>query len=746
MRRIIFIFAAVLMALMTATSTRAANEAYAVYTQSSKTLTFKYGTKPTTGTVYSLNQGYTSPGWIVDRKPIEKVVFDSSFATAKPTSTNGWFSELSALTTITGFKYLDTSNVTYMNSMFFNCSSLTSLDLRTFNTQEVEDMSGMFSGCEALESLDVSSFNTENVVNMSYMFNWCSSLKSLNLTIFNTSKVTDMRFMFYHCESLETLMFNKAKFITDNVTNMSYMFSGCEMLRTLDLTGFNTAKVTDMSFMFNSCNNLTTLDVSSFNTSEVTTMEGMFANCSNLTALDVSSFNTANVTNMLSMFGYCNSLTRLSLTNFNTENAESIGWMFSGCLSLTSIDISSFDTRNVTEMSYMFADCNYLETIEVGDGWNTDKVTSSDSEGMFNSCFSLVGGMGTVYDSSHTDKTYARIDGGTAAPGYLSKKPEAYAVFSLEENNHTIYRTFTFYYDDKKNQRKEDGMEVFDFQPDEYGNPSWYDYQEKAHIENVEFKSSFAKYRPTTTKGWFYNFWNVSYILGIEYLNTSEVTDMSSMFDGCFKLTSLDLSLFDTRNVTDMYLMFSGCQQITSLDLSNFDTRNVEYMGYMFYDTGLTQLDLSNFDTGKVQLMNDMFDTSSQLKTVDLSSFNTSNVTDMSSMFNECSRLETIYVGNGWNTNKVNDSYDMFNNCYSLKGGMGTVYDSSHTDKTYARIDGNGGPGYFTAPVGGLVTNIEAADSPVEKPSAPLYNLQGQRVSQPVKGQIYIQGGKKVRF
>ena len=65
----------------------------------------------------------------------------------------------------------------------------------------------------------------------------------------------------------------------------------------------------------------------------------------------------------------------------------------------------------------------------------------------------------------------------------------------------------------------------------------------------------------------------------------------------------------------------------------------------------------------------------------------------------------------------------------------------------YAHIDGGEtNPGYFKGPASGIVTGIEAVINPVEESSAPLYNLQGQRVSQPVKGQIYIQGGKKVRF
>ena len=65
--------------------------------------------------------------------------------------------------------------------------------------------------------------------------------------------------------------------------------------------------------------------------------------------------------------------------------------------------------------------------------------------------------------------------------------------------------------------------------------------------------------------------------------NTSNVTDMSYMFEYCSGLTSLDVSSFNTNMVTDMSYMFKGCTSLTSLTLSNFNTSNVTYMDSMFY-------------------------------------------------------------------------------------------------------------------------------------------------------------------
>ena len=114
---------------------------------------------------------------------------------------------------------------------------------------------------------------------------------------------------------------------------------------------------------------------------------------SKATTLDVSNFDTSNVTNMSGMF-------------YNTK--------------ASTLDVSSFDTSNVAKMDGMFYNCNALTTIYAGNKFTTDKVTSSSN--MFNLSTKLVGGAGTVYNSSYVDKTYARVDGGTSSPGYFTLK------------------------------------------------------------------------------------------------------------------------------------------------------------------------------------------------------------------------------------------------------------------------------------------------------------------------------------
>ncbi len=175
----------------------------------------------------------------------------------------------------------------------------------------------------------------------------------------------------------------------------------------------------------------------------------------------------------------------------------------------------------------------------------------------------------------------------------------------------------------------------------------------------------------------------------------------SSMFENCEKLSSIDVSGFDTSNVTRMDYMFSiyNSNPLTSITgLNGFDTSKVTNMCGMFWGLrNLTGLDLSSFDTSNVTSMECMFYECNGLTSLDLSSFNTGKVETMRYMFYGCNSLVTIYASAGFTTANVTESSSMFSGCTSLQGGAGTTFVSSPTDKTYARIDGDGGPGYFTA-------------------------------------------------
>ena len=684
---LMFLMLLFLPARMVAQASASSSKYIATYESSTQTLTFKKfvgETLPSNSVVVKDKMTVATINNKLGNGTIVHIVFDKSFSTYTPTSLSSFFENLTELETITGLEYLNTEKVTDMSDMFSNCSALTSLDVTNFNTEKVTnmsfmfykcskltsldvtkfntanvtDMNGMFFSCVALTSLDVSKFNTVNVTNMPQMFYKCSKLTSLDVSKFNTMNVTNMSSMFYGCKTLTSL--DVSKFNTVNVTNMSSMFSSCHTLTSLDVRNFNTANVTNMSYMFYSCSSLTSLDVTHFNTANVTNMIYMFYSCSSLTSLDVTHFNTEKVTDMRFMFSSCSSLTSLDVTYFNTAKVTNMSYMFSSCLSLTSLYLTNFNTANVTNMSRMFENCRALTTIYASSKFVTTKVSNSDD--MFNNCEKLKGEeVWTKYNA--TDKTYAKIEG-----GYFSR-----AIPRVKYADGTL----TFFLASKETLGE-----------NEYGiydggaTPTW--LVNKANVTKVVFDPAFANARPTKCNEWFQGCEKLTSIEGIEYLNTSQVTDMHNMFYNCYYLQTIDFSGFDTRKVKDMSNMFYNCGSLKSLDISNFNTSEVTNMRGMFYHCiGLTSLDLSHLNTSKVSIMISMFELCFNLSSVNLSGWDTRNVGSMNHMFERCNSLKTLDLSGFDTREKTCSMYDMFNTC----NGLTTIFVS---DKFAVGTSGTG--------------------------------------------------------
>ena len=523
-------------------------QGYAVFDQTSKTLTFSYGAKPEGA--YDLNEGTNSPTWAKHAAKIKKVVFAASFAKARPTSCYNWFRYCEKLTQIEGIEHL--------------------------NTEEVTDMSWMFMGCKALASLDVTHFNTAKVTDMGVMFNSCSSLTSLDVSNFNTAKVTDMYTMFHCCSSLKTL--DLTNFNTANVTDLGYMFEGCSSLKTLDLTNFNTEKVTSIIGMFHDCSSLTTIYVSDkFITTNVTRGNIVFDGCTALKgAIDYDANKTdctyANYTNgyftpeggfqayavfdadnSTLTFGYGakpagaydlnekpsypgwvairNNIKKVVFdASFAKARPTSCYYWFSGCDMLTQIEgIEHLNTEEVTDMSWMFMDCRGLTSLDVSH-FNTQKVTNM--EHMFNRCSGL-----TSLD-----------------------------VSSFNTENVTNMTCIFFGCS---------GLTSLDV-------------------------SHFNTKKVTDMSCMFYECGKLT-SLDVSHFNTGNVTDMSFMFFNCSALTLLDLTNFNTAKVVDMGGMLILCSALTTIYVSDkFVTTNVTERGSMFYGCtslkGAIAYDENNFD------------------------------------------------------------------------------------------------------------------------------------------------------
>ena len=118
---------------------------------------------------------------------------------------------------------LDTSNVTNMNSMFYNCENLISIPL--LDTSSVTDMRIMFLGCTSL--ITIPQLDTSSVTDMNQMFWNCTSLTTIPQL--DTSKVIYMYNMFNGCKSLTTI----PQLDTSNVIGVDSMLSRCTSLTTL---------------------------------------------------------------------------------------------------------------------------------------------------------------------------------------------------------------------------------------------------------------------------------------------------------------------------------------------------------------------------------------------------------------------------------------------------------------------------------------------------------------------------------
>ena len=515
--------------------TEASSSKYiATYESSTQTLTFKeYAgeTLPSNSVVVKDKMTVEDMNRKLGNVTIVHIVFDKSFSTYTPTTLYGFFMDLTKLETITGLEYLNTEKVTDMSYMFYNCSSLTSLDVTHFNTANVTNMWYMFSRCSALLSLNVTNFNTANVTNMRNMFSSCSSLTSLDVSHFNTA----------------------------NVTNMSYMFSNCVALTSLDVTNFDTANVTDMTRMFMGCSSLTSLDVTNFNTANVTDMSYMFANCAALTSLYLTNFNTAKVTNMRNMFSSCKALTTIYTS-------------------------SKFVTPQVTKSSNMFKNCEKLKGEEE---WKNDKATDKTYAKIEGGYFS--GGIPRVKYADGTltffltsketlGENEYELNSGKNLPEWMKQSLGiTKVVFDTSFANARPTSCYKWFYwcgnlnqvEGIKNLNTKEVTDMADM---------FCDCRDLSSLD----VSGFNTEKVTDMSGMFYECISLK-LLDVAKFNTANVKSMSNMFYSCHNLDLLNVTNFNTENVTNMQGMFYSCSALTTIYASdNFVTGQVTDGSNMF--------------------------------------------------------------------------------------------------------------------------------------------------------------------
>ena len=610
---------------------------------------------------------------------INRIIFDN-FITSNIVNMSGMFYQCSSLTVIDVSNF-STSNVTDMSELFDDCRSLTSLDLSSFNTINVINMSRLFEDCSSLTSLDVSSFDTSRVTNMVGIFSHCSSLTSLDVSSFDTSNVTSMNGMFEYCKSLTSL--DVSSFNTINVTNMCSMFEGCKSLTSLDVSSFDTSNVTMMTVMFRWCDSLTSLDLSGFDTSNVTVMLAMFEYCKSLTSLDVSSFDTSNVTMMMNMFGSCEKLTSLDVSSFNTSSVTDMSGMFGSCKSLTSLDVSSFNTSSVTDMSGMFGSCKSLTSLDVS-SFSTSSVTGMRF--MFENCVKLNGSITIMNPNMY--RYYDVFNNCASDPNaefivkYISPETKEMARKMVNTKNSKdnvyLYEDSSTLLDGPAMNTKLKGISGYTKIEFIKASPksgidlsAAQDKSITAYVENNILKVACIGdiYTGTDASNMFMDLRDVTDIK-FDNFSSSRATNISNMFKSCVALESIDLSKLNTSKVTQMKDLLCGCKALTQVDISPLDTSAVTNMRGIFYDCdGLTTLDLNQLNTSKVTDMGFIVAECDNLTSIKMDKLNVSNVTSIRHIFKYCRSLENVVLPK-FDFTKIKDTEQAFGGCTKLSGNI----------------------------------------------------------------------------
>ena len=748
-------------------------------------------------------QPTSTHGWFAGFDRITEIQGKDNLDTSEVTDMGSMFAYCNSLSNLY-LQYFDTSNVTNMERLFEQCSSIEELDLSSFNTSKVTNMSCMFYGCTLLADFSVNGFDTSKVENFSGMFSGCTSLTKLNLMGWNTAKATNMEAMFSNNENLQTILVGK-NWNTDNVTESVRMFSSSpnitggagtknlenasipkdktyahvdkgernpgllsyeayamyneeegtlfffyddekanypsdavyeipnsgapgwydrdlpitkvefspsfantrptsnyawfsglsDLTEIIGIENLNTSRSTNMSAMFNGCSSLTSLDLSHFDTRNVEYMNYMFENCTSLQSLDVSNFDARHVDvhedsdlqnyGLEFMFASCKSLTELNLSNFNTEGVKNMNGMFSGCSSLTTLNLTSFNTAEVTYMSFMFANCEKLNTIAVGVSddtntyWNTSSVTTSDN--MFVNCLALTGEQGTAYsDDNDNDATYARIDGGTATPGYLSSANRDYGI--------SLNGTAVIF--SNMNDVLNDGGSVT------------FDGAGTLTLNNAQLTGLSVKSTATT--------------------NSDD--EVHIVVNGDCKVAGTSLQVVALHKKT----IIEGTGKLI---VNQTGTNPGAGIRLMSEDADLTVKDIElGIVAGLHGILGYNKGLSSRPNYVNTITFDNANC-HINIIGNV---LDSANPGCIMGAKAIN-----LNNCSMTTGTM-----TSNSKLGYCVAERAMVIERDESPIVTAIKGMEAVQT--FDASAPLYNLQGQRVSQPVKGQIYIQRGKKVLF
>lgn len=501
--------------------------------------------------------------WSTYAEGIYSVIFDESFANCTSiTSTAFWFSEFMHLEYIGGLEYLNTSNVTDMEEMFFGCKELQELNVSNFRTGSVTNMSSMFNTCTALRNIDVTNFNTSSVTNMSSMFFYCFGLEELDLTSFQTRNVTDMTMMFGFCPALTTIYVNEENWNTVYVSASNDMFQECQKL----VGGMGTAWSSDHIGL-----DYAHIDFGPDNPGYLTARNG-----------GGSGEEAQYWMELRSTLDYALDVQSRAQGHPNVEP-----WMQEELAMMIERGSNMYDehTAEEEEVRHMIEELNWI-CWEIEEAMNREPEPSGEAEP-----YAVLSDNNTVLTFYYDNEKSAR--GGMYIGDVIDRTQYGWndyresittVVFEASMANCTSIISTNDWFYACTNLTTIIGIE-------------------NLRTDNVINMNGMFEACSSLTS------------LDLSHFNTTNVTSMGLMFSGCSNLTSLNLSSFNTTNTTSLYAMFSYCSALTSIDLSSFNTSRVRDMREMFHwCESLRTIYVSNeWSTASLELSDYIFNLCKQL-------------------------------------------------------------------------------------------------------------------------------------
>ena len=537
----------------------------------------------------------------------------------KDSGLNGLFSNLVGCQSIDGLENLDVTEVVNMKGMFQNYTGLISLNISNWNTSKVIDMSYMFFDCSHLTKLDISNFDTSNVTNMAGMFDQCSSLTSLDLSNWNTSKVDNVENIFNGCSSLTSIITPKE--FGDNEKFTTVCYNLCKKwydIRNIELINSDNVE----TVMLYRSNAETAIDLNLWNNNKPGDSCYWKLNGTTLTIYSMGNntvgYNSTTLRDQPGVMGDIPYITKVSIRgstitfkNSNTQpfnNSADLSNLFANCSSCTSIEgLNCFDLTNVDDISKMFYNCAKLQTLNLS-SWDlknktwdlTDKTVTDMFYGLDLLYYIITP---KSFDTSFQKELYSKYPNlneiGVKVNSSTKIKPNTLyftkplrwsnsltnsCYWSYDKNNSTLT-----VYSDETNNKANNASEL----KNNFTTTNGIKLVEPSKVKQVKIEGHIKFVEETNLSQLFYNFYNCESFNGLENLDVSNVTNMSSMFQNCSGLTSLSVSNFDTSNVSDMSYAFYSCSQLKELNLNSFNLKNIASIDNI---TGMLQY-LNNLET-----------------------------------------------------------------------------------------------------------------------------------------------------